>query len=103
MDEQVGQFPSRWGMVRVIKLKYQDGALAVRLELADGEVLAMLSVNMKGSLNLPEGCFYAKDWSENVELAKQAQDSGCFVTRVDLPSARSGFVTADVWQIVEAA
>lgn len=72
---------------------------------ADGEPLATLSVNMyrpdcsRDSRDLPADCFYAKQWSENETIAQDAFASGLFWLRDDLPVARSGYVTAPVWQI----
>lgn len=106
--EHVGKFTSpRWGVVNVQLGHYGglNGPAAIVLVLADGERLGTLSVNMcqpecsRDSQDLPEDCFYAKTWSENEELAKDALKSWLFVQRDDLPSASSGFVSAPVWQI----
>ena len=47
----------------------------------------------------PVDCFYVKTWSENEAIASEAMASGLFLHRDDLPEARSGFVSAPVWQI----
>lgn len=111
MLTSIGTFQSkRWGTVNVLRGTYgKDGPLAIALETSDGEPLAKLSVNMyvpecsHDSTELPPDCFYVKGWAENTELADEAFKSGLFVLRADLPSARSGFVTAPVWQIAGAA
>ncbi len=106
--ETVGYFQSeRWGRVEIVRAQYgtAKGATAIQLYLESGEPLATLSVNMykpecsQDSTELPADCFYAKTWSENEEIAKEALESGMFALRKDLPAARSGFVMADVWQI----
>lgn len=110
MPLHIGNFKSaRWGNVRVLRATYgsADGPAAVVLELEDGEPLATLSVNMyepecsADSLNLPADCFYVKNWSENEDIARDAYASGLFTLRDDLGRARSGFVEAPVWQIIE--
>lgn len=110
--KHIGTFNSkRWGTVSVVCATYgrADGPLAVLLQLEDGEPLATLSVNMyrpecsHDSADLPADCFYVKQWSENEELSSEAFATGLFVLRDDLPGARSGFVSAPVWQIKEAA
>lgn len=105
----LGTFQSkRWGPVRVLTATYGSatGPLAVALECDDGEPLAKLSVNMyrpecsADSSTLPSGCFYAKDYGGQEELAAEALASGLFKLRDDLPHAESGFITAPVWQVV---
>lgn len=107
---QAGTFQSkRWGTVHVLFSTYGSttGPMAVALECADGEPLAKLSVNMyrpqcsHDSRELPAGCFYAKDYGGQEELAAEALASGMFKLRDDLPRAASGFITAPVWQVVE--
>ena len=106
----IGTFVStNWGRVTVLRGHYgtANGPLAIALETDEGEPLATLSVNLykpdcsHDSRDLPANCFYVKTWSENEELAKEAQASGLFVCRDDLGVGRSGFVTAPVWQIKE--
>jgi hypothetical protein len=103
----IGTFQSpRWGKVIAHREAYPGGAAAVLLLCEDGEPLAKLSVNMyrpvcsHDSRDLPPGCFYMKDWAENAEIAVEAVESGLFKARDDLPSAASGFVWADVYEIV---
>lgn len=109
--KHIGNFTSkRWGAVNVLRATYDgpDGPTAVVLRCEDGEPLATLSVNMyrpdcsHDSSDLPADCFYVKRWSENEELSAEALQSGLFVERLDLPSARSGWVDAPVWQIAAA-
>jgi hypothetical protein len=110
--KQIGTFNSaRWGIVTVLRATYDGpkGPTAVVLQSNGGKPLATLSVNMyrpectHDSSDLPADCFYAKEWSENKVLAAEALKSGLFKVRDDLPPARSGFVTAPVWQIGGAA
>jgi hypothetical protein len=110
--KKIGSFrSSRWGRVDAWRATYlgENGPTAVTLTLQDGEPLATLSVNMyqpecsHDSSDLPPDCFYVKQWSENETLAAEALESGLFTVRDDLPAARSGFVSAPVWQIREAA
>jgi hypothetical protein len=105
----IGTFNSkRWGKVTVLRSTYgsPQGPVAVVLQHEDGEPLATLSVNMykpecsEDSRDLPPNCFYAKDWSENEEIAREALASGLFRIPENLPPARSGFVVAEAWEIV---
>lgn len=103
---RVGTFNSEeWGQVEVFKGNYAEGQLAIML-MNEGEPLATLSVNIykpscsHDSKDLPSDCFYMKDWSENESLAMEAAESGLFKRRPDLPSALSGFVMADAWQLI---
>lgn len=107
--KQIGVFKSKaWGEVSVLAGNYlgPDGPLAIQLALADGEPLARLSVNMyvpecsHDSRDLPTGCFYVKDWSENAEIAEEALASGLFKLCDDMPPASSGFVVAPVWKFL---
>jgi hypothetical protein len=100
----------RWGEVTIHATKYaNNGALAVQLtSMGDfgPEPLTTLSVNMAHGQNaeskdLPEGCFYAKDWSENEELAHEAAASGWFKFRDDIPPAISGYVCAEAWELLD--
>lgn len=107
--KQIGTFTSkRWGKVRVLRASYgANGPMAIVLQMADGEPLATLSVNMyrpecsHDSAALPQDCFYVKQWSENEQIATEALASGLFKQRNDLPVAASGYVTAPVWQIAQ--
>lgn len=105
--QHIGAYRSpRWGQVAVLRATYgkADGPTAVILTCEDGP-LATLSVNMyrpecsHDSADLPPDCFYVKAWAENEAIADEALASGLFVPRDDLPRARSGFVSAPVWQI----
>lgn len=108
---RLGTFQSaRWGSVTVIRASYlfANGPTAIILELANGEKLANLSVNMyvpecsRDSKDLPRDCFYVKTW-DSPDLVKEALASGLFREREDLPQAESGHVSAPVWQIVAGA
>ncbi len=106
--KSIGTFQSaRWGAVHVLTGTYEgpDGPLAVILTDPSGELITKLSVNMykpscsADSQDLPKDCFYLKGWSENLEIAREAVASGLFKHRPDIPAARSGYVTADAYQI----
>lgn len=105
--KHVGSFHSaRWGKVEVYVTTHlsANGPLAIQLIDSDGAPLAILSVNMPDSKNLPANCFYMKDWSENEELAREAMNvSELFRHRPDLPKATSGFIVADAYELVGAA
>jgi hypothetical protein len=106
--KHIGTFQSVYGKVNVFRTVYGGELgkpLAIVLELENGEPLATLSVNMytpecsHDSTDLPADCFYVKCWGENEALSAEALAGGLFIERKDLPRARSGFVTAPVWQI----
>lgn len=108
----IGTFISkRWGLVRVLRTTYEgaDGPTAIVLNTEDGERLATLSVNMyrpecsRDSKELPKDCFFVKEWGGNEDLSREALESGLFQLRADLGVARSGYVTAPVWQLVPEA
>lgn len=110
--KKIGAFNSqRWGRVDVLRATYMgpEGPTAIVLQQPDGEPLATLSVNMYepecslDSRNLPRDCFYVKRWAENEEISAEALASGLFVERPDLPEAESGYVSAPVWQLTQAA
>lgn len=108
MNKLIGTFQSaRWGEVVAARTTYQrpSGPLAVLL-YSDSGPLATLSVNLAledgpshDSRDLPPDCFYVKTWSENEKIAEEARQSGLFIERPDLGTARSGFVTCPVWQV----
>jgi hypothetical protein len=106
MGDQIGTFESkRWGKVIAYRDAYAyDNSLAVSLVSWDSEMemnvpLSTLSVHVETSPDLGPNCFYAKDWSENAGLAKEALASGLFKVREDLPPVKTGFVIARVWEI----
>lgn len=100
-----GQFQTRnFGLVDVYLGHYvsEDGPLAVQLVSSEtAEPIARLSVNMPGaSEKLPRNCFYMKDWAENGEISIDAELSGLFRLRPDLPPAVSGWVAANAYEVV---
>ena len=84
-----------FGTTRVVTGEYQRGGrIAVELVDEKGESITMLSVNMPDESHLlGEGEFFAKTWSENVELAEDALASGLFRDT----GRRGGFVNASIW------
>lgn len=98
----VGHFTSgQWGRVNVMRASYATGAMAVLLQMEDGEPLATLSVNFDDSLGLPPDCFYLKNWSENELVMEDVDSCGLFKLRTDLPPRASGFVLAPVYQLTK--
>lgn len=106
--DKIGSFTSpRHGQVHVLRACYggPGGPTAIVLQCANGEPLATLSVNMyrpqcsRDSRQLPKNCFYVKRWSENEQISAEALASGLFLERPDLPEAKSGHVSAPVWQV----
>ena len=89
----------KWGDIEIVTDKYRNnGALAVVLVTCiDGQLLTDLSKNLNGASLLPEGCFYAKTYSENEEIAKVALQSGWFDEMGG--SVRSGGVELPIWKL----
>ena len=59
-------------------LRYQNGNLAVQLNLDNGEPYATLSVNVEG-IKLADNEFVAKTYSENEGLVEQFIEKGHFI------------------------
>lgn len=75
---------------------YQNGHPRVQLWGKDGPA-GTLSVTTDKPVDLAQGEFLAKTWSENEEIAACALKSGLFVdTGLRLPM---GYVEAQVWRI----
>jgi hypothetical protein len=70
-------------------LRYQNGNLAVQLNLDDGELYATLSVNVEG-ITLADNEFVAKTYSENEGLVEQFVENGHFIPVVSR-DAQVGF------------
>jgi hypothetical protein len=94
----IGSFTSaRWGRVEAHRREYALGGSAVVLIDSDGARLATLSTRLEGPTpGWPR--FWAKAWSENEELAREALVSGLF--RDTGVRRRSGFVEAQLWEVV---
>lgn len=106
MEAKLGTFKSaRWGQVTVYKGEYLHKGGPTAIWLTTGpthEPLAKLSVNLEGlSENLPKAQFFAKTYSENEGIAREALASGLF--RVVNPSAviRGHEVVFPLWEIIE--
>lgn len=89
-------------------------SLAVMIERMKDEAAALalpghpevLSVNMDHgqdheSKDLPENCFYVREWSVGEVLADFALTTGWFKVRDDLPTSHSGFVRAAAWELLK--
>lgn len=87
----------RWGLVKIITSKYQEGGLAIQLFTEQGP-LGKLSVWVDKSSTLPPDEFFVKDWSENELFIEDAMASGWFEYVPDkiaiLPNA-----WADCWRL----
>lgn len=81
----------------VNKRQYAGGRMALQLNMPDGQLAAVLTVNIpECDKLLGPGEFFIKTWSENEEIAKEALASGLFVDtgrRVE-----NGFVEAQIWK-----
>lgn len=89
-----------FGEAEVVFGFYANGALAVALIAADtGEPIGKLSVNLVDEVHtLSPKEFFAKVWSENEGIAKDALASGLFEdTGRRVPT---GHVEAQVWRVV---
>lgn len=95
---------SEWGTCQLREGHYVDekGPMALWLE-RQGEVIAKISVNLPGSEQLPERCFYLKWWGENWRTSMNVVESGWVKVRSEFPLAKSGHVTAiPVFELLEA-
>jgi hypothetical protein len=90
-------FPTRlFGTAQVITSAYdRGGGCAVELVDGNGEPITMLSVNLpEFAPLLGDGEFFAKTWSENEEIAKDALFSGIFR---NTGRTGGGIVNAQIW------
>ena len=85
-----------FGTATVTTSTYQNGnAIAVELVDQTGEPMAVLSVNIPNSAHLlGKGEFFAKTWSENEAITKDALASGIFR---DTGRRNDGDVEAPIW------
>lgn len=109
--KSIGKFKTtQFGVVEVLQSNYQkeNGPLAIQLvsvgdtdkDIYPGEPIAMLSINMpEYSERLAPDCFYLKNWSENMQIAADAIDSGLFERAKEFPEAYSGFVSAQAYRV----
>ena len=70
-------------------LRYQNGNLAVQLNLDNGEPYATLSVNVEG-IKLADNEFVAKTYSENKGLVEQFVEKGHFIPVSTAPVGFAG-------------
>jgi hypothetical protein len=88
-----------FGVAKVQKTTYNDGNLAISLSDSSGFPLAKLSVNLPDNAYLlSENQFFAKTYSENAEIAKDALASGLF--RQTNTIVRNGWVECPIWEIL---
>lgn len=94
---KLGSFTSaRWGAVLVEQGAYATGAPAVILLDSDGELLTKLSVHLPDAPQVLWPFFWAKTWSENEELAREALASNLFSdTGTRTPA---GYAQAQLWR-----
>ena len=78
---------------------YQNGNTAIIAEDTQGDIYAVLSVNMPGTDWLPSGIFFLKDWSENESIAAAFIASGLVAKAKNVMPRNSGFIsaTAYIW------
>ena len=96
-SSKVLSFPTRqFGTAIVQKLAYQKGDhLAVQLDDENGEGLATLSINIPESAHLlGKDEFFAKTYSENETIARDALASGIFR---DTGRTSGGALDAPIW------
>lgn len=95
-EKTLGSFFVGSETVTVKLLHYWNGRLAVELQCEDGEMFAVLSVNISDQ-PIPDGHFWAKTWSENEPLRGPALASGLFVDTGE--RCATGFTFAELWRI----
>lgn len=100
----LGKLDTNYGVADVMLTSYDsdpDVPAIVLVNAESGETIAVLSVNLPDDKQvLQPGCFFAKTWSENERIAETALASGLFVdTGLRVPT---GYVSAQVWRIVES-
>ena len=92
----IPKIKTRYGDMDVEVTTYKTGGMAVILT-QDGQRFATLSVNFPfPEVELEEGEFAVKTWSENEEIAEDALASGLFVDTGK--RIQSGYVEASVWR-----
>ena len=90
----IPKIKTRYGDMDVDIALYKTGGTAVILN-QDGQRFATLSVNFP-EVELEEGEFAVKTWSENEQIAEDALASGLFIDTGK--RIRSGYVGASVWR-----
>jgi hypothetical protein len=87
----------RYGTIYVKKRQYGSGRMALQLMQPDGQLLAVLTVNIpEMDKQLRPGEFFVKTWSENKEIAEEARKSGLFVDSGR--RVKSELVEAQIWR-----
>jgi hypothetical protein len=97
MKTQLGRFKASGYVLLVKRGWYQNNRMAIMLQTSDGVPFATLSVNLPNEPAPPEGCFWAKTWSENQPLRAPALASGLFEDTGR--RTRTGFVQAELWRL----
>jgi len=90
----IPKIKTRYGDMDVDITLYKTGGTAVILT-QDGQRFATLSVNFP-EVELEEGEFAVKTWSENEQVAADCLASGLFIDTGK--RIKSGYVEASVWR-----
>jgi len=92
----IPKIKTRYGGMDVEVTTYKTGGTAVILT-QDGQRFATLSVNFPfPEVELEEGEFAVKTWSENEQVAADCLASGLFIDTGK--RIKSGYVEASVWR-----
>lgn len=91
-------FMHKGEILTIYETKYLGGAKAIELLDSNEEPYTRLTTNIPGT-PLKENEILVKTWSENEEVADSALKSGIF--RDTGKRVRSGWVEAQVWQMIE--
>lgn len=95
---KIGEMKAMGRTLSVLRTEYMNGRIAIQLNSVGGTPFATLSVNLPSEPNPPEGCFWAKTWSENAPLRSPALRSGLFEDTGR--RVQTGFVLAELWRLV---
>ncbi len=67
-------------------------AVVAHLNFGDGIERQIISVNIEGSKELPDGVFYAKSYSELKDMFTQFISNGVIEIATDIPAKETGYV-----------
>jgi len=101
MSMKIGSIETNYGEAEILACHYggPDGPTAVRLDLTDGEIFGVLTVNLPDKEHLlGRGEVFVKTWSENAGWVAKVLATGLFEdTGKRVPT---GFVEAQIWRFV---